>query len=172
MTMSQKATSPIKEAGTMGVPRISPHLVCAGAAKAMEFYKEAFGATEMIRLPGPDGRLMHGCVSINGAWVMLVDEFPEMGNKSPTTLKGTPVTIHLIVDDVDTFTARAVAAGATVVMPVADQFWGDRYGIVADPFGHHWSIATPGKEPVSAEELQARVANMTFECGQDGPAAA
>jgi uncharacterized glyoxalase superfamily protein PhnB len=121
---------------------LMPHLVCAGAVKAIAFYKKAFGAEEMMRLPGKDGRLVHGAVEINGACVMLVDEFPEMGAKAPTTLRGTPVTIHLMVDDVDAVTKRAVRAGAKVVMPVADMFWGDRYGVIEDPFGHRWSIAT------------------------------
>ena len=172
MNTNQKPSSAAAAADAMGNHRLMPHLVCAGAAKAIAFYKEAFGATEMMRLPGPDGRLMHACVVINGSPVMLADEFPEMGNTAPTTLKGTPVTIHLIVDDVDALASKAISAGATIVMPVSDQFWGDRYGIIADPFGHHWSIATPGKVPVSHEELQARAANMTFECGPDSPAAA
>jgi uncharacterized glyoxalase superfamily protein PhnB len=133
---------------------VTPHLVCAGAAEAIDFYVKAFGATEMIRLPGPDGKLMHACVSINGSSVMLVDEFPEMGGASPKRLGGTPVTIHLIVDDVDATAERAIAAGAKVVMPVADMFWGDRYGVIEDPFGHHWSIATPKRE-VSEAELRA-----------------
>jgi uncharacterized glyoxalase superfamily protein PhnB len=132
---------------------LMPHLVCAGAAKAIDFYKKAFGGVEMMRLPGKDGRLIHAAVEINGARVMLVDEFPEMGAKAPTTLKGTPVTIHLMVDDVDTFTKRAVKAGAKVIMPVADMFWGDRYGIVEDPFGHRWSIATHQRD-MTVEEIR------------------
>jgi PhnB protein len=123
-------------------PALAPHLVCAGADKAIDFYKKAFGATEMMRMPGKDGKIIHAALQINGAPVMLVDEFPKMGNASPITLKGTPVTIHMTVDDVDSFTQRAVKAGAKVIMPVADMFWGDRYGIIEDPFGHRWSIAT------------------------------
>jgi PhnB protein len=168
--MNQNATSPTEKVEAMGIHRVTPHLVCAGAAKAIDFYKEAFGATEMMRLPGPDGKLMHAAVMINGSSVMLVDEFPQMGALAPTTLKGTPVTIHLMVDDVDAFTATAIAAGATVVMPVADQFWGDRYGVIADPFGHHWSIATPGKEQPSMDEIKERMAGMSAECGP-GPGA-
>lgn len=121
---------------------VTPHLVCAGAAKAIDFYKDAFGAIEMMRLPGPDGKLMHGAIQINGAMVMLVDERADCGALAPTTLKGSPVTIHLNVDDVDAFVERAVKAGATLKMPVADMFWGDRYGVISDPFGHGWSIAT------------------------------
>ncbi len=121
---------------------LMPHLVCAGAAKAIDFYKKAFGAAEMMRLPGKDGKLIHASVAINGACVMLVDEMREWGALSPKSLKGTPVTVHLNVDDVDAVFKRAVKAGATPIMPVADMFWGDRYGIIEDPFGHRWSIAT------------------------------
>lgn len=138
---------------------VSPHLVCAGATKAIDFYKAAFGATENVRLPAPDGRLMHACLTINGSSVMLVDEFPEMCAQGPSALKGTPVTIHLMVDDVDALTARAVAAGAKVVMPVEDMFWGDRYGVIEDPFGHRWSIATP-QRAMSVEEIQAALKAM------------
>jgi PhnB protein len=148
----------------MGV--LSPHLVCAGAAKAIEFYKKAFGAEEKIRLAGPDGNLMHACLQIGGASVMLVDENPQWGALSPKSLKGTPVTLHLYVDDVDAFVARAVKAGATLKMPVADMFWGDRYGIVEDPFGHQWSIATPQRELGEAELHEAAKAAM---CGAPCP---
>jgi uncharacterized glyoxalase superfamily protein PhnB len=138
-----------------GMHRLSPHLVCDGAAKAIEFYIKAFGATELTRLPMPDGRLAHGCVSINGSSVMLVDEFAEQGMLSPKKLGGTPVTIHLVVPDADAAIATAADAGATVVMPPQDMFWGDRYGVVEDPFGHRWSIATPQRAPMSSEDLQA-----------------
>lgn len=132
---------------------LSPHLVTAGAAEAIEFYKRAFGAEEMIRLPGPDGKLMHAAIRINGSMVMLMDENVDCGMVGPKTLKGTPVTIHLMVDDVDAFVARAVEAGATVTIPVADMFWGDRYGRIEDPFGHHWSIATHLRD-MSEQELK------------------
>jgi len=138
---------------------LTPHLVCQGAAEAIEFYKAAFDATELIRIPGEDGKLMHACVLINGAPVMLVDEFcmsmgevAERSSRSPKALNGTPVTIHLNVQDVDAVFNQAVAAGAQVAFPVQDMFWGDRYGVVEDPFGHHWSIATTIKE-VSEQEL-------------------
>ena len=101
-----------------GMHSVTPHLVCAGAAKAIEFYKQAFGAEEGARLPGPDGRLMHASVKIGDSQVMLVDEMPEWGALGPKSLKGSPVTIHLYVDDVDAFVARAVKAGAKVTMPV------------------------------------------------------
>jgi uncharacterized glyoxalase superfamily protein PhnB len=143
---------------------LSPHLVCRGAAAAIDFYARAFGATELVRVPGPDGRLMHACVRINGSTVMLVDENVEMGNASPVALKGTPVTIHLVVDDVDAFTEHAIAAGAAVVMPVADMFWGDRYGLLEDPFGHRWSIATPKRQLSDSELLAAAQAHFSG-CG-------
>jgi PhnB protein len=152
------------DAGLHARPAITPHLVCAGAADAIEFYKKAFGATEMIRVPSPDGKLMHAAVQINGAMVMLVDEMPQWGALSPKALNGTPVTMHLYVDDVDAFIAHAVESGATLKMPAADMFWGDRYGVITDPFGHNWSIATPQRE-VSAEELQEAVKNMPMDCG-------
>jgi PhnB protein len=142
-----------------GMHSVTPHLVCAGAAKAIEFYKQAFGAQESARLPGPDGRLMHAAVTIGDSHVMLVDEMPEWGALGPKALKGSPVTIHLYVDDVDAVVERAVKAGAKVIMPVADQFWGDRYGKLEDPFGHHWSVATHVRD-VSMEEAQKAMASM------------
>ena len=133
---------------------VSPHLCVAGAAEAIEFYKKAFGAVEVMRIPGPGGKLIHGCVKIGDSRVMLVDEFPEWGNKGPKALGGTAVTIHLCVSDVDAVVSSAVAAGATLKMPVADMFWGDRYGIVVDPFGHNWSVATHIRD-MSPEEMIA-----------------
>lgn len=149
-------------AGLHARPAITPHLVVAGAADAIEFYKKAFGATEMMRVPSPDGKLMHAAIQINGAMVMLVDEMPQWNVVSPKTLKGSPVTIHLYVDDTDAFIAHAVASGATIKMPAEDMFWGDRYGVITDPFGHSWSIATPQRE-VSAEELQEVVKSMPMD---------
>jgi uncharacterized glyoxalase superfamily protein PhnB len=143
---------------------VIPHLVCAGAAEAIEFYKKAFGAVEKMRLPGKDGKLMHAAIEIGGATIMLVDEMPEWGSLSPKSLKGTPVTIHLYVEDVDASFDRAVAAGATAKMPVADMFWGDRYGVLVDPFGHSWSVATPQRE-VTPEEIQEALRNMP-PCGE------
>ncbi len=147
--MTEPATNPAAQ----GMHSLSPHLVCAGAAEAIEFYRRAFGAEELIRLPGPDGKLMHACVHINGSSVMLVDENPSFGLRGPKSLHGTPVTMHLIVADADQAVDQAARAGATVVMPVADMFWGDRYGIVEDPFGHRWSVATP-QRTLSAAEMQ------------------
>jgi PhnB protein len=142
---------------------VSPHLVCAGAANAIDFYKKAFGAEEMIRLPGPDGKLVHACLMICGSSVMLVDEMPQWGTLGPSALKGSPITIHLYVDDVDAVVAKAVTAGARVIMPVADMFWGDRYGKIEDPFGHHWSIATHIKD-MTPEELQAAMKTSMPNC--------
>lgn len=147
--MATHNVKPIPE----GVHTITPHLVCAGAADAMAFYKKAFNAVEIHRIPGPGGKLMHGAIRIGDSMVMLADEFPEWGSKGPKTLGGTPVTIHMYVDDVDAVFAQAVAAGATPAMPVADMFWGDRYGMVLDPFGHSWSVATHIKD-MTDDELQ------------------
>lgn len=138
-----------------GMPSVTPHLVCAGAAAAIEFYKKAFGAVEQGRLPGADGRIMHAMLRIGDSPVMLVDEMPEWGALGPKTLKGSPVTLHLYVDDADAFAARAVKAGAKITMPVADMFWGDRYGKLEDPFGHHWSVATHVRDVTPDEMKQA-----------------
>ena len=107
-----------------GMHSVTPHLICAGAANAIEFYKKAFNAVEEVRLPGPQGRLMHAMIRIEGSAVMLVDEMPEWGALGPKSLKGSPVTIHLYVEDVDAFVKRAVAAGAKITMPLDDMFWG------------------------------------------------
>lgn len=125
-----------------GMHSLTPHLVCAGAAKAIDFYTAAFGAVELSRLALPTGKIMHAGMRIGDSVLMLVDEMPEWGAVGPLALKGSPVTIHVYVEDVDAAFAKAVAAGATVVMPVADMFWGDRYGVLVDPFGHRWSMAT------------------------------
>ena len=142
-----------------GMHTVTPHLVCAGAAEAILFYKKAFNAVEEGRLPGPDGRIMHAMIRIEGSAVMLVDEMPEWGALGPRSLNGSPVTIHLYVEDVDAFVERAVAAGAKITMPVADQFWGDRYGKLEDPFGHHWSVGTHLRD-VSVDEMQKAMQSM------------
>ncbi len=141
-------------------PSVIPHLTCRNAADAITFYEKAFGAKEEIRLPAPDGRLMHACITINGSPVMLVDEMPEHGSFSPQHYQGTPVTLHLNVADADAAAQQAVDAGAEVVMEVADQFWGDRYGIVRDPFGHEWSIAQPGRTLTAQEDLEKALAEV------------
>lgn len=147
-----------------GMHTVTPHLVCAGAADAIEFYKKAFGATELMRVPGPQGRLMHAHIRIGDSSVMLVDEFPEWGSFGPKSLKGSSVTIHLYVENADASFERALAAGATVRMPLENTFWGDRYGVVTDPLGHNWSIATHIRD-VSHDELLAAVQDMQKTCG-------
>jgi uncharacterized glyoxalase superfamily protein PhnB len=136
-----------------GMHTVTPYLTCAKAAEAIEFYKKAFNAVELVRLPGPDGKIMHAMIRIGDSTVMLADEFSEMESGSPESLKGSPVTLHLYVENVDAFVSRAVEAGAKVTMPVADMFWGDRYGQLEDPFGHRWSVATHIRD-VTPEELQ------------------
>ena len=148
-------TKPIPE----GYHSVNVILTVDDGAKAIDFYKKAFGAEEGGRLPGPDGRLMHAAIRIGDSTVMLVDEMPEWGSLGPKALKGTPVTIHLYVEDADAFVARAAQAGAKVTMPVAEQFWGDRYGKVEDPFGHHWSVATHVRD-VTPEEMKKAMQAM------------
>jgi uncharacterized glyoxalase superfamily protein PhnB len=140
-----------------GFHTITPHLVCAGAAEAIEFYKKAFGAVETGRMPGPGGKIMHAQLRIGDSPIMLADDFPEFGCNGPQALKGTPVFIHLYVNDADATWAQAVAAGAKPVMPLADMFWGDRYGQLDDPFGHRWSIATH-KRDMTPEEIRQEMA--------------
>jgi PhnB protein len=153
--MSSPAVKPIPE----GMRSLTPHIVCANAADAIEFYKKAFNAIEQFRLPGPGGKIMHACLKIGDSMLMMTDEWPDHQAFGPLTLKGTPVTIHYYVEDVDAAFKQAVDAGATVVMPVSDMFWGDRYGLVKDPFGHSWSLATH-KRDLSAEEIQQAMAAM------------
>jgi PhnB protein len=138
-------------------PSLSPHLVVDDAAAAIDFYVKAFGATELGRVPHPDGRLVHAALNLNGSTVMLNDDFPDFNegkSSTPKALGGTPVTIHLQVPDVESAFQRALDAGAVVVAPLEDQFWGDRYGVVRDPFGHQWSLGQPVRE-VSPEEIAA-----------------
>lgn len=141
-------------------PAVSPHLTVDDGAAAIDFYVKAFGAVELGRVPGPDGKkLFHAALQLNGATIMLNDDFPEMNDgksTTPTALGGSPVTIHLTVTDVDAKFQKAVDAGATVVMPLDDQFWGDRYGVLRDPFGHLWSLGQPVRE-VSDEEIKEAV---------------
>ena len=144
-------------------PALSPHLTVDDAAAAIDFYVKAFNAVELGRIPGPTGKLIHGAIQIDGSTVMLADDFPEMSDgksMTPKALGGTPVTIHLTVTDVEDRFQRAIDAGASVVMPLADQFWGDRYGVLEDPFGHRWSLGQPVRE-VSHEEIQQAVSQMT-----------
>jgi PhnB protein len=134
--------------------RITPHLVCRNASQAIEFYQKAFGAQPMMVNKLPDGKVMHACLAFGEATVFVCDEFEKQcGSQSPQSLGGTPIVIHLEVDDCDKWFERAIAAGCTVTMPLQDQFWGDRYGAVADPYGHRWSIATHIRD-VSPEEME------------------
>lgn len=142
-----------------GFRRVTPHLVCAGAAEAIDFYKRAFNAVEVMRLPGNAGKLIHAQIRIGDSNIMLVDEMPECDARGPASLKGTPVTLHMYVEDADATFAQAVAAGATVKMPLADMFWGDRYGVLIDPFGHQWSIATHTRD-VKPDEMQQAMKAM------------
>jgi uncharacterized glyoxalase superfamily protein PhnB len=141
---------------------VIPHLVCEGAADAIEFYKKAFNAVEQMRMPGDNGRIMHAALTIGDSTIMLADDFPEYGGLGPKALKGSPVTLHMYVPDVDASFQQAVDAGASVRMAPADMFWGDRYGQVTDPFGHHWSIATHIKD-MTPEEMMAAMKQQT-EC--------
>ncbi|MES2207689.1 MAG: VOC family protein [Pseudomonadota bacterium] len=136
-----------------GMHTVTPHLVCPQASEAIEFYKKAFNAEELERLSGPDGRLLHAKIKIGDSIIMIADDFPEWGSLSPKALKGSPVTLHIYVNDADKQFAQALEAGASVKMPIDTMFWGDRYGIVEDPSGHFWSIATHIQD-LTAEEIQ------------------
>jgi PhnB protein len=144
-------------------PAVLPHLTVGDGAAAIDFYVKAFDAEELGRVPAPDGKkLFHAALKVNGSTVMLNDDFPEMSDgksMTPTALGGSPVTIHLVVTDVDAKFQKAVDAGATVVMPLEDAFWGDRYGVLRDPFGHLWSMGQPVRE-VSPEEMDATIKQM------------
>jgi PhnB protein len=145
------AVRPVPE----GYHTATPYLIIKGAAGALDFYKKAFGAVELMRMDSPDGKIGHAEIKIGDSPIMLADEFPDMGFRSPQSLGGTPVSLCLYVEDVDTRFSQAVAAGATVMRPVKDQFYGDRSGTLTDPFGHVWTIATH-KEDVSPEEMHRR----------------
>ena len=135
-----------------GYHTVTPYLIVSGAAKAIEFYKEAFGATETGRFPGPNDSIMHAEIRIGDSAVMLADEFPEMGVRGPQSLGGAGVSILLYVDDVDQWFERAVAAGSTILRPLENQFYGDRSGTITDPYGHCWTVASL-VEDVSREEM-------------------
>lgn len=142
-----------------GYPRLSPYLCVEDAARAIDFYVEVFGATERMRMDGPDGTIGHAELSLGDSIIMLASEFPEIGFVSPRKIGGTPVTLHTYVEDVDAVFAKAIAAGATSQRPVETQFYGDRSGQFEDPFGHRWSIATH-VEDVSPEEMARRGAEQ------------
>jgi len=138
-----------------GYHSVTPYLIISGATGAIEYYKKAFGAAELMRIDAPGGKIGHAEIKIGDSPIMLADEFPEMGYKSPTTLGGSPVSIMIYVEDVDTVFKQAIAAGGKEQRPVKDQFYGDRSGTLEDPFGHVWHVATH-KEDVSAEEMEQR----------------
>jgi PhnB protein len=140
-----------------GYHTVTPYLIVQSGANAIEFYKKAFGATELYRMADPSGHVMHAEIKIGNSPVMLADEVPAMGHRGPRALGGTPVSMLLYVDDVDARASQAIAAGAKVLRPVQDQFYGDRSGTFEDPFGHVWTIATH-KEDVPHEEMVKRVA--------------
>lgn len=141
-----------------GFHTVTPHLVVKGVGEALDFYAKAFGAEEIVRMPGPDGStVMHAEIKIGDSMIMMCEECPDMGASSPLAMSSSPVTIHLYVDDADAFQARAVDAGAKVALEVQNTFWGDRYGKVVDPFGHNWSIASR-VENLSPEEIGQRAA--------------
>jgi PhnB protein len=140
-----------------GYHTTTPYLVARDAARAIDFYRKAFGATELMRMPGPDGRIMHAEMRIGDSVIMLADESPERGAISPQSLGGAGMSIFLYVDDVDTVFKQALAAGAKELVSLADMFWGDRWGQVEDPFGHRWQLATH-KEDLSPEEIGRRAA--------------
>jgi PhnB protein len=145
-----------------GYPRVSPYLHVDGAAAAIEFYREVFGAKERVRMPGPDGRIGHAELDVGDSVLMLADEHPEIGVLGPKTIGGTPVTVSVYVEDVDRTFARALQLGAVEVRGVEDQFYGDRSGQFEDPFGHRWSVATH-VEDVSADEMRIRMARVADE---------
>jgi PhnB protein len=143
-----------------GYHSVTPYLIVGDATRALEFYKSVFGASEVMRMSAPGGKIGHAEIQIGNSKIMLADEHPEMGCRGPKAFGGSPVSIHLYVEDVDAVFNRAVAAGAIVRSPVKDQFYGDRSGNVEDPFGHVWHISTH-KEDLSPEEIRKRVAALS-----------
>jgi PhnB protein len=135
---------------------VTPYLIVGDAAGALAFYKKAFGAEELMRVAAPNGKIGHAEIRIGDSVIMLADEYPDMNARGPHAFGGSPVSIHLYVEDVDAVAGQAIAAGATVVRPVQDQFYGDRSGSFTDPFGHSWHVATH-KEDLTPEELDKRV---------------
>ena len=150
--MAKKAAATPK-----GYHTVTPSLFVAGAARAIDFYKKALGAEELMRFPGPDGKIMHAEIKVGDSIIMLADEYPDMCFLSPKTIGGTPVMMYIYVPDVDALTKRAAAAGATIKRPPTDQFYGDRSGQFADPFGHRWNVASH-IEDVAPDEMERRAA--------------
>jgi uncharacterized glyoxalase superfamily protein PhnB len=151
-------TKPIPD----GFHTVTPSIVLSNSKEAIEFYKKAFDAKEIYQMPTPDGKTMHAMIQIGDSFVMMSDEFPQMGARSPTTIGGTPITIHLYVKDSDKTYNQAIKYGATPTMPIMDAFWGDRCGSIVDPFGHSWMISThkkdmtPGEMHKAAEEFMVK----------------
>jgi len=139
-----------------GYNSITPYLIIKGAAEAIEYYKNVFGATEVMRMAQPDGRIGHAELKVGNSHIMLADEFPEMEHRGPLSLGSSPVSMLIYVEDADSTVQRAVAAGAKILKPVQDQFYGDRSGFIQDPFGHLWGVATH-KEDVSPQEMEERM---------------
>lgn len=148
-----------------GYHSVTPYLVVNNAARAIEFYQRAFGAKEIMRMDGPPGKIPHAELKIGDSIIMVSDEMPGTGCRSPQSLSGTTVGIFLYVDNVDNVFQQATSAGANVEMPLADQFWGDRFGKLTDPFGHSWSLATH-KEDVAPEEMKKRAKEAMAKMGQ------
>jgi len=157
------AVKPIPE----GYHSVTPHLIINGAADAIEFYKKAFGATELFRFPAPDGKIGHAEIKIGDSPIMLADEFAEMGYKGPQALGGSPVSLMIYLEDVDTVFNQAVTAGATVKEALQDKFYGDRIGTLVDPFGHVWHVSTH-KEDVPMEEMEARAKQASVKASGGG----
>jgi PhnB protein len=155
-TQEESGMSKVKPV-PQGYHAVTPYLVVDGAARALEFYRQVFGATERMRMPGPGGKIGHAEINIGDSVVMLADEHPEMGARGPRAFGGAAVSLHLYVPDADATVKKAVAAGAKVVRPVEDKFYGDRMGSIEDPFGHHWHVSTH-KEDVSPDEMARRAA--------------
>jgi PhnB protein len=154
MSMASKV-KPVPE----GYHNVTPYLIVNGAARALDFYKRVFGATERMRMAGPDGKVGHAEIGIGDSVIMLADEHPEMGARAPGAFGGAAVSIMLYVDDVDATVKTAVAHGAKVLRAIEDKFYGDRTGTIEDPFGHHWHVGTH-KEDVPPDEMQRRAAAM------------
>jgi PhnB protein len=154
--MSKRKAKPVPE----GYHTATPYLIVDGAATALDFYKRVFGATERMRMPGPGGKVGHAEINIGDSVIMLADEHPEMGARGPRAYGGAAVSLHLYVPDVDATVKKAVVAGATLLRPVEDKFYGDRMGTIEDPFGHHWHVSTH-QEDVPPDEMARRAATLT-----------
>ncbi|MFK0258781.1 VOC family protein [Streptomyces sp. NPDC090445] len=159
------AVKPVPE----GYPRITPYLCVDGAAAAIDFYVSVFGATERMRMPAPDGRIGHAELDLGNSVIMLADEYPDMGFRSPKAVGGTPVTFHVYVEDVDAVFAKALAQGSKELRPVRNEFYGDRTGQIEDPFGHRWSLATHVEDvPPEEMEKRAEAAMQAMDAGNSG----